>query len=312
MAMDPKRAAALRGLNAMRKDGASTFQSFAAYYKKQSRWLEEEDGCLVDVFYVEVALREHRRKEAMEWALSVLKQYSWSQDLLCLVGSMYYDDGQFLKSLYYLSKVAVGGDPDVDGGGVAVDGVVDVDGGGGGGGGGGGRSQFAARWYVDGTLAQCHSVSLDVVICSLFKRGYLFYRHAADRQRAVKSWERCFNLISSNVQSAASPKSKLKSNAVGTDSVEPLAVSMYSRLALQCIVNISRIMLQNGQLSSCLSNVRASLQLSAHFEAQFHRKMLFKLALLTVHYLSAVDWHSVDGDAVGVQLRPQTTDQTAE
>ena len=63
------------------------------------------------------------------------------------------------------------------------------------------KQQFNPEWYIDGTLQNCMSVSLELLINSMFKRCLLEYQYNHNPQKAVKSWEICFSLISSNSQS---------------------------------------------------------------------------------------------------------------
>ena len=252
--MKPKRKNALRELNELRKQPNHSFNKFNALYHKHKKLLQAEDKSILDVYYVEVKLKENKRREALDWANSNFKHLEYNQDLKCLLAQIYYDDKNYNKALYYFNKI----DFETN------------------------KQQFDPIWYQDGTLQMCQSVSLELLINSIFKKGILEYKHSNNEQKAVKSWEQCFNLISSNVQSIAYSK-EIEFN-----------LPMYSWLAYKCIVNISHIMLQSGQLSSCLVNVRASLQLSSHLLAHFHRQMLFKLGLLTFHYLSPVDWHNLD------------------
>eukprot|EP01084_Bolivina_argentea_P163810 284914_1 len=254
--MKSKRLSVLRELNDLRKEREPNFNKFNGLCDKHKKVLKKEDLHLLDVYYVECKLKEKKRKDALAWAISNFKHLEYNQGLKCLLGQIYYDDKNYVKSLYYLNKIDFQSN----------------------------RQQFDPNWYKDGTLQLCQSQSMELLINSIFKKGFLEYQQNENAQRAVKSWESCFNLISSNVQSIAfSTKYKLN-----TDSFN---LGMYSLLAYQCIVNISRIMLQNGQLSACLTNVRASLQLSSHLEDFFHRQMLFKLGLLTFHFLSPVDWN---------------------
>lgn len=254
--MKAKRESVLRELNALRRQKEHNFNKFNQLYHKHKKVLQPEDQSILDVYYVECKLHENKRKEALDWALSNFKLLEYNQDLKCLLGQIYYDDKNYSKSLMYFNKIDFQQN----------------------------KQQFNPKWYQDGTLQLCQSVSLELLINSIFKKGYLEYQHNNNPQKAVKSWESCFNLISSNVQSVAY-------NSNINNSKHIINLSMYSKLAYQCIVNISRIMLQSGQLSSCLTNVRASLQLSSHLEDFFHRQMLFKLGLLTFHYLSPVDWN---------------------
>ena len=265
--MNGKRENVLRELNGLRKQSQHNFNKFNQLYHKHKKVLQPEDQSILDVYYVECKLKERKRKEALDWALSNFKLLEYNQDLKCLLGQIYYDDKNYKKSLYYFDK---------------IDFLIN-------------KQQFNPIWYKDGTLQLCQSVSLELLINSIFKKGYLEYQHNNDPQKAVKSWESCFNLISSNVQSIAYNYQQQNNNNNNNDDDDNkndiINLSMYSKLAYQCIVNISRIMLQSGQLSSCLTNVRASLQLSSHLEDFFHRQMLFKLGLLTFHYLSPVDWN---------------------
>eukprot|EP01084_Bolivina_argentea_P310473 537280_1 len=253
--MKSKRESVLHELNELRKQPEHNFNKFNQLYHKHKKVLQPEDQSILDVYYVECKLAENKRKEALDWAIKNLKLLEYNQDLKCLLGQIYYDERNYSQSLRYFNKI----DFQIN------------------------KQQFHPSWYKDGTLQLCQSVSLELLIDSICKKGYLEYQHNNHPHKAVKSWECCFHLISSNVQSIAFNK-KCDKNVIN--------LSMYSKLAYQCIVNISRIMLQSGQLSSCLTNVRASLQLSSHLEDFFHRQMLFKLGLLTFHYLSPVDWNN--------------------